>query len=79
MKWKAYQQPHPMAPKEMQTIIEYNEVGCKAMWMIFDVRKPFIGFGSISHGLFRYLDRVSLSLGTAHDGVWFLVRVVGHW
>lgn len=34
MGWKAYQQPNPIASKEMQTIIEYNEVDCKAMWNI---------------------------------------------
>lgn len=36
MGWKAYQQPNPIASKEMQTIIEYNEVDCKAIWKILN-------------------------------------------
>lgn len=34
MGWKTYQQANPISSQEMQTIIGYNEVDCKAMWKI---------------------------------------------
>ena len=34
MGWKAYEQPNPTESQEMQAIIDYNEVDCKAMWSI---------------------------------------------
>jgi len=34
MGWKAYEQSDSIASYEIRTVIEYNEVDCKAMWKI---------------------------------------------
>ena len=34
MGWRAYEQPDPIGSHEMQAVIDYNEVDCKALWKI---------------------------------------------
>lgn len=36
MGWQAYKHPDPINSNEMQAVIEYNEVDCKAIWKILN-------------------------------------------